>query len=110
VSCALHQQRARIGGLALSASRDPREYTRAARAAFLRRFEEEVDPERRLPEGERARRTEAARRLYFARLGLKSAQRRRGKSRGAVQPTKRKGQESRPPVGGRRTGQGQPTG
>ncbi len=65
--------RARIGGLALAAQQDPREYTAPARRQFLARFENEVDPGRTLPEGERARRAEAARKLYFARLALKSA-------------------------------------
>jgi hypothetical protein len=66
-------QRARLGGYALAASRDAREYTAAARAAFLARFENEVDPERKLPEPERQRRALAARRGYFARLAFKSA-------------------------------------
>jgi hypothetical protein len=69
--------RGRIGGLALAAQRDPREYTGPARQAFLRRFEEEVDPEHKLPEAERLRRATAARRLYFAKLALRSAQARR---------------------------------
>lgn len=66
--------RARLGGLALSASHDPREYTRAAREAFLRRFLDEVDPDHKLPEAERDRRAVAARKLYFARLAMRSAQ------------------------------------
>ena len=65
--------RARIGGLALAAQRDPREYTAAARRAFLARFEDQVDPERVLPERERARRAEAARKAHFARLAYLSA-------------------------------------
>lgn len=65
--------RGRIGGLALSAQRDPREYTAAARRSFLARFEDEVDPERKLPSGERARRADAARRLYFTQLAYRSA-------------------------------------
>ena len=65
--------RGRIGGLALAAQRDPKEYTAAARRHFLARFEEQVDPERKLPEAERARRTEAARRLYFTQLAYRSA-------------------------------------
>ena len=74
--------RGRIGGLALAAQRDPREYTSAARRRFLARFEDEVDPDRRLPEAERQRRTEAARRLYFTRLAYKSAKARGKRKRG----------------------------
>lgn len=39
----------------------------------MRRFEDQVDPERTLTPGERARRAEHARKAYFARLALKSA-------------------------------------
>ncbi|GAA0986894.1 hypothetical protein ENKNEFLB_01939 [Nocardioides aquaticus] len=51
--------------------------TRPARDAFERRFLDEVDPDRSLPDGERARRAENARKAYFHRLALKSAQARR---------------------------------
>ena len=73
--------RGRIGGLALAASRNPKEYTVPAREAFMRRFEAQVDPEKVLPEPERLRRAEAARRLYFTRLALRSVKARRRKSR-----------------------------
>ncbi len=66
--------RGRIGAYALHAHHDPRETTQAARAKFLARFLDEVDPDRTLPEGERLRRADAARRAYFARLALRSAQ------------------------------------
>jgi len=66
--------RARIGGLALAAQRDPNEYTAEARRSFLSRFEDEVDPERLLPEAERARRAAAAKRAYFTKLAYRSAQ------------------------------------
>lgn len=68
------QQRARIGGYALAASRDPRQYTQAARKGFMRRFLDEVDPDRVLPEAERERRATAAMRGYMAKLALRSAQ------------------------------------
>jgi hypothetical protein len=71
--------RGRIGGLALAAQRDPRQYTAAARKRFLARFEDQVDPERRLPEAERERRTEAARRQYFTQLAYRSAKARKAK-------------------------------
>ena len=51
--------------------------TAPARAAFLDRFEREVDPEGALAPQERARRAEHARKAYFVRLALKSAQARR---------------------------------
>lgn len=71
--------RGRMGGLALAAKRDPAEYTAPARRAFWKKFEDEVDPERKLSESERLRRADAARRLYFQRLALKSAQARQRK-------------------------------
>lgn len=69
--------RARIGAHALHASHDSRELTVPARAAFLARFEAEVDPDGILPEAERRRRAEHARKAYFARLALASAKARR---------------------------------
>jgi len=69
--------RARIAAYRLHATRDSRETTRAAREAFLSRFEREVDPDQALPEAERRRRAEAAKKAYFARLALKSARARR---------------------------------
>jgi hypothetical protein len=72
---------ARLGAYALHASHDPRETTAAARAAFLSRFEHEVDPEGVLPAAERARRAENARKLYFGRLALKSARARAKRGR-----------------------------
>ena len=69
--------RARIGGLALAAQRNSRAYTAKARASFLNRFEREVDPDSLLPSAERQRRAAAAKKLYFARLALRSAKARR---------------------------------
>lgn len=51
--------------------------TRPARDAFDRRFLDEVDPERTLDPAERERRAGNARKAYFHRLALKSAQARR---------------------------------
>lgn len=68
--------RARIGAYRMHALHDPRETTRTARAAFARRFLDDVDPHRRLPEPERLRRAEAARRAYFTRLAYLAARRR----------------------------------
>lgn len=54
--------------------------TQAARDALWQRFEEQVDPERRLDPVERAKRAESARKAHYQRLALKSAQSRRRKS------------------------------
>lgn len=51
--------------------------TANGRRAFEQRFEDEVDPERKLPPAERAKRAESARRAYYQRLALKSAKSRR---------------------------------
>jgi len=59
---------------------DPSSRTRAARDAFLDRFEREVDPDGQLPPEERRVRAEHARKAYFTRLALKSAQARRRKA------------------------------
>ena len=69
--------RGRIGAYRLHATHDPRETTAKARSTFLARFEREVDPDGILPEAERLRRAEAARKAHLARLALKSAQARR---------------------------------
>ncbi len=70
--------RARLGAYALHAQYDVQETTRAGRAAFMARFEREVDPEGKLTADERARRAEAAKKAYFTRLALKSAKARKG--------------------------------
>lgn len=67
--------------------------TAKARAALMASFEKQVDPDGTLPPQERARRAEHARKAYFARLALESAQARRN-ARGAVAPPG-------PPTGGR---------
>lgn len=65
--------RGRIGAYAMHSRNDSREVTANARAAFLARFETEVDPDRELPEAERLRRAMMARKAYFAALAYKSA-------------------------------------
>ena len=47
--------------------------TAVARKAFDERFVDQVDPERKLPPSERARRAETARRLHMTRLALASS-------------------------------------
>lgn len=59
------------GGAAVSAP---------ARRAFLDRFVDQVDPDRTLPESERNRRAQAARRAYFTKLAAKSAKSRAAKA------------------------------
>ena len=71
--------RARLAAYALHAQRDPRETTANGRAAFLARFDREVDPKGLLEPDERRRRAEQARRAYFTRLALASAKARRAK-------------------------------
>ena len=64
---------ARIAAYRMHSMHDPRDTTREARAAFLAKFEREVDPDKRLAEPERRRRAEAAKKAYFNALALKSA-------------------------------------
>lgn len=59
---------------------DPAARTEPARQAALARFEQQVDPKGELPEDERKRRAESARRSYFRFLALRSA-RKRGSGR-----------------------------
>lgn len=75
--------RARIGAHALHSTHDPTETTAKARAAFLARFEDEVDPERLLPQVERKRRAEHARKAHMTRLALASVRARRARQEGA---------------------------
>ncbi len=72
-------RRGRIGAHRLHALHDSKELTAPARAAFLGRFEREVDPGGVLPEAERRRRAEHARKAYFSRLARLSANARRRK-------------------------------
>lgn len=65
--------RSRMAAYALHATHDPRETTKAGRAAFLARFERQVDPDGVLPDHERRRRADAAKKAYFTALALKSS-------------------------------------
>lgn len=56
---------------------DPTARTANARAAADARFERQVDPDGVMPEAERRRRAEAARRAHYLRMALKSADSRR---------------------------------
>jgi hypothetical protein len=66
-------QISRMGAHALHSRYDSRAMSQPARDAFMARFEDEVDPGRILPEEERKRRAEHAKKLYFTRLAHKSA-------------------------------------
>ena len=69
--------RARLAAHTLHSQVDPLAHTAPARQAFLARFEAEVDPEGILPEPERRRRAEHARKAYFAKMALASSKARR---------------------------------
>lgn len=70
-------ERSLAARIAAHAKHDGRESTQAARNAFQARFERDVDPEGDLPEAERLRRAEHARKACFVGLALKSAKARR---------------------------------
>ena len=67
----------RIGAYRMHSLYDARETTKAARAAFNTRFEDEVDPERILDPADRAARAASARKAYMLGLSMKSAKVRR---------------------------------
>jgi hypothetical protein len=75
--------RARAAAYAKWAQTDTGEGTVAARAAFLDRFERQVDPAGILPEPERVRRARSARKAYMLDLARRSAQARRRRARKA---------------------------
>lgn len=72
------EQRSLRARLAAHASwaktQDPSARTRPARDAQLEKFMREVDPDGELPEPERRRRAEHARRAHMTRLALRSSQ------------------------------------
>lgn len=65
--------RGKIGAYRLHSLYDPRITTASARAAFNSRFYRQVDQEGMLPEAERERRAQAAKKSYFAKLAYLSA-------------------------------------
>jgi hypothetical protein len=71
--------RARLAAYAMHAQHDSRDTSAPGRAAFLARFEADVDPDGRLAPEERRRRAEHARSAYFARLALASVAARRAR-------------------------------
>ena len=71
--------RGRIGAFVTHSRHDPKETTAKARAAFLSKFERQVDPDGVLPEDERQRRVDAAKKTHFSRLAYESAKARRAR-------------------------------
>lgn len=65
---------------------DPVAGTAKARQAALDRFERQVDPDGLLSPVERARRAHHARKAYFTKLALRSAQVRRARAAGGTPP------------------------
>lgn len=53
--------------------------TQAARDGLMRKFEDQVDPDRTLPAAERAKRAESARKAHYQRMALASVKARRAK-------------------------------
>jgi hypothetical protein len=81
LSPAQRSLRARLAAHRLHALYDSKELTKPARAAFNERFVNEVDPDRKLPEAERQRRAEHAKKAYMLGLALKSAKARKARRR-----------------------------
>ena len=79
VSPAERSLHARMAAYAMHARHDSRQTSAPGRAAFLARFEADVDPDGRLDPEERRRRAEHARSAYFARLALASVAARRAR-------------------------------
>lgn len=70
-------QRARIAALTRWSREDPRPNALRANAGLMAKFLREVDPEGVLPEPERNRRADAAKKAHFARLAFLSAKARK---------------------------------
>ena len=78
-----HEERraqARMAAFEMHSRHDPKVTTKPARKAFERKFLDEVDPGRLLPEAERIRRAAMARKAYYARLHWASLKARRAKA------------------------------
>lgn len=75
-----------MGAHRLHAKHDSRKITAPARAAFLARFEKEVDPEGLLNPEERQKRAHHARRAHMTKLALASVRARRLKAEGRGGP------------------------
>jgi hypothetical protein len=73
-------QRARIAALTRWSREDPAATAARGQAGLMARFVDQVDPDRVLPEAERQRRAEAARRAHMAQLAFRSAKARAGRT------------------------------
>lgn len=69
--------RHRAAAHTLHSKHDSRQLTQPARAAFMARFERQVDPDAVLDPAERARRAAQAKRAFYVALGAKSGKARR---------------------------------
>jgi hypothetical protein len=74
--------RARLGARAMHARHDAHQTTASGRAAFLARFEREVDPDGVLSPAERQRRAAHALSAHMSRLALTSSKARRARKGG----------------------------
>ena len=74
--------RARLAARTMHSRHDPRETTAVGRAAFMRRFEREVDPDGVLSPAERQRRAGQALRAHMSRLALASSKARGRRTHG----------------------------
>jgi hypothetical protein len=72
--------RARMAAFAMHSQNDSKKTSQPARDAFQKMFLDEVDPFRELPEAERLRRAECARKAHFTRMAYRSAKVRRAKA------------------------------
>jgi hypothetical protein len=74
------RERGRIGGHVMHSRHDSHQIAARAREGLTRKFLDQVDPERTLPEAERQRRAAHARRAFMLRIALQGAQARQGKT------------------------------
>jgi hypothetical protein len=81
LSPAERSRRARMAAHVLHSRYDSKELTKPARAAFDDRFLNEVDPDRVLPEAERHRRAQHAKKAYMQGLAIRSARARKTTAR-----------------------------
>jgi hypothetical protein len=65
--------RARLAAHKKWSTHDPVKGTEKARSAMQTGFEDQVDPDRQLPEAEHLRRAESARKAYYTELAFKSS-------------------------------------
>jgi hypothetical protein len=77
-------QRARIAALTRWSREDPAATAARGQAGLLRKFDDQVDPDRTLPEAERIRRAEAARRAHMQRLAFRSSKVRAARTSGSA--------------------------